>query len=99
MLPPCWRLATRMTAPLVRGHLERRRGPGKAHPQRWPERPGVDDSGRPDGLLIWIHAASVGESLSILPLLDGLLQVRPDLRFLVTTGTVTSAALMAKRLP
>jgi 3-deoxy-D-manno-octulosonic-acid transferase len=99
MLLTCWRVATSLAAPLVRGHLERRRGRGKEHPERWPERLGQDDSIRPDGPLVWIHAASVGESLSILPLLDGLLQLRPDLRFLVTTGTVTSAALMAKRLP
>ncbi|WP_027134177.1 3-deoxy-D-manno-octulosonic acid transferase [Geminicoccus roseus] len=99
MLITCWRLATTIAAPLVRGHLERRRGRGKEHPERWPERLGVDDSIRPQGPLVWVHAASVGESLSILPLLDSLLAARPDLRFLVTTGTVTSAALMAKRLP
>jgi 3-deoxy-D-manno-octulosonic-acid transferase len=99
MLINCWRLATTIAAPLVRGHLERRRGRGKEHPERWPERLGIDDSVRPHGQLVWIHAASVGESLSILPLLDSLLATRPDLRLLVTTGTVTSAALMAKRLP
>lgn len=99
MLLTGWRVATQLAAPLVRRHLERRRLRGKEHPERWPERLGVDGSARPDGPLVWIHAASVGESLSILPLLDALIACRSDLRFLVTTGTVTSAALMAKRLP
>jgi 3-deoxy-D-manno-octulosonic-acid transferase len=99
MLLDVWRLATRMAAPLVRGHLQQRRRRGKEHPERWPERLAIDDTQRPAGRLVWLHAASVGESLSILPLLDGLIQQRPDLRFLVTTGTVTSAALMARRLP
>ncbi|HWL69870.1 MAG TPA: 3-deoxy-D-manno-octulosonic acid transferase [Geminicoccus sp.] len=99
MLLDVWRLATRIAAPLVRVHLQRRRRRGKEHPERWPERLAVDATRRPPGRLVWLHAASVGESLSILPLLDGLIQQRPDLRFLVTTGTVTSAALMAKRLP
>lgn len=98
-LAGAWRLVTSCAAPLVRGQLERRRARGKEHPERWPERLGIDPSTRPPGRLVWLHAASVGESLSILPLLDALHAARPDLRLLVTTGTVTSAALMAKRLP
>jgi 3-deoxy-D-manno-octulosonic-acid transferase len=53
---------------------------------------------RPDGRLIWIHGASVGESLAVLPLVAALLE-KPDRHVLVTTGTVTSAQLMAERLP
>ena len=46
-----------------------------------------------------MHAASVGEALTTLPLIDRLSAERPDLRYLVTTGTVTAARLMGKRLP
>jgi 3-deoxy-D-manno-octulosonic-acid transferase len=54
---------------------------------------------RPGGPLIWIHAASVGEANSVLPLID-LLAGRPvPPAILLTTGTVTSARLMAQRLP
>jgi glucose-1-phosphate cytidylyltransferase len=46
---------------------------------------------RPPGRLIWLHAASVGETLSLLPVLDELAARAPALQVLLTTGTVTSA--------
>ena len=58
-----------------------------------------EGANRPPGRLLWLHAASVGETLSLLPLLEALAERAPDLRMLVTTGTVTSAALLAQRLP
>lgn len=82
--------------PLV---LERRARAGKEDPQRLGERLGRPSLPRPDGRLVWLHAASVGESLSLLPLLEALLRARPDVAALVTTGTVTSARLLRCRLP
>jgi 3-deoxy-D-manno-octulosonic-acid transferase len=72
---------------------------GKEDAARFPERFGEAVLPRPDGLLVWFHAASVGESLSILELVRRLGDQRPDLHFLITTGTVTSAALVAGRIP
>lgn len=72
---------------------------GKEDPDRIDERRGVASVPRPDGPLIWFHAASVGESLSLLELIRRMSETRPDLNFLVTTGTVTSAQVMAARLP
>lgn len=71
---------------------------GKEDGKRIDERFGVASIDRPEGLLVWFHAASVGESLSILELVRRLGDQRPDLNFLITTGTVTSANLLAGRL-
>ncbi|WP_432816975.1 3-deoxy-D-manno-octulosonic acid transferase [Sulfitobacter sp. JB4-11] len=51
------------------------------------------------GPLIWFHSASVGESLSVLALITRMGVILPDAQFLMTSGTATSAALVAKRLP
>lgn len=83
-------------APLV---LRRRLRRGKEDPQRIDERLGRPTTRRPDGPVLWLHAASVGESLSLLTLLTEIAAARPDLHILVTTGTRTSAALLADRLP
>lgn len=91
--------ATSAAAPLARLLLRRRLKAGKEHPERWRERLGHAGLARPEGPLLWFHAASVGESLSILPLLSRLSSERADLAMLVTSGTVTSARLLAERLP
>ncbi|NCC22812.1 MAG: 3-deoxy-D-manno-octulosonic acid transferase [Alphaproteobacteria bacterium] len=79
--------------------LKRRVKQGKEDKTRIGERMGRPSAPRPEGPLVWIHAASVGESQSALILVDALLRKCRTLRILVTTGTVTSAKLMADRLP
>jgi 3-deoxy-D-manno-octulosonic-acid transferase len=92
-------LATRALGPAVPYLLSRRLNRGKEDSSRLDERRGIAAIARPKGRLVWIHAASVGESLSVLPLIDGLLALSSDLHVLITTGTVTSARLMDERLP
>lgn len=72
---------------------------GKEDAQRIYERFGKARLARPQGKLCWIHAASVGESQSVLPLIERLLNGNPKLHVLLTTGTVSSANIMQKRLP
>ena len=78
--------------------LERRAARGKEDPARRNERFGHAERARPAGTLSWIHGASVGECLAVLPLVSRLLE-KPDRTVLITSGTVTSAKLMAERLP
>ncbi|MEM9286658.1 MAG: 3-deoxy-D-manno-octulosonic acid transferase [Pseudomonadota bacterium] len=94
-----YRAATGFLKPVANVALKRRVKRGKEDPARLDERRGKSSVARPEGSLLWLHGASVGESLSILPLIEALSAKHPDLNFLVTTGTVTSAALMGKRLP
>jgi 3-deoxy-D-manno-octulosonic-acid transferase len=85
----------RPLAPLL---LKLRERSGKEDPRRRPERFGESTVPRPEGVLAWIHAASVGETNCVLPVIDALSAARPDLSFLLTTGTVTSASLAQRRL-
>jgi 3-deoxy-D-manno-octulosonic-acid transferase len=70
---------------------------GKENPARLGERYGKANLPRPPGPLIWLHGASVGEMLAVIPLIERLRA--KDFAVLVTSGTVTSAALAQQRLP
>lgn len=99
MTPGLYRLASLAAGPFLRLVLERRRRAGKEDASRLTERLGVPARPRPPGPLIWLHGASVGEAQSVLGLVGRLLALAPPPQILVTTGTVTSAALLAERLP
>jgi 3-deoxy-D-manno-octulosonic-acid transferase len=94
-----YRAATTAALPLIDLLLRHRVMRGKENPSRIDERRGIPSLERPPGKLVWLHAASLGEAQSILRLVDRLLHDRPDLSALVTTGTVTSARMLANRLP
>lgn len=79
--------------------LRRRAERGKEDRTRRSERYGIAGIPRPQGDLLWLHAASVGETNAVLPLIERVLTARTNLTVLLTTGTVTSAGLAAKRLP
>src|ERR1700684_285302 len=77
--------------------ITRRLKPGKEDPARIGERRGMSRDTRPHGPLVWIHGASVGEVLAAAALIERLRAL--NIRILLTSGTVTSAAIVAKRFP
>ncbi len=94
-----YRLLTDLGAPVIRLYLLRRQAHGREDPARFGERLGIASRPRPQGRLIWCHAASVGEAASILSLIEKIIQEYPAINLLVTSGTVTSARMLAQRLP
>ena len=84
---------------VIKGYINKRKQIGKEDVARFNERIGRPKLARPEGKLFWLHGASVGESVSMLPLINKILETYPDAHVMVTTGTVTSADVMQKRLP
>jgi 3-deoxy-D-manno-octulosonic-acid transferase len=92
-----YRLISAAAAALTPLLLARRMQRGKEHRLRLPERRGVSGIERPPGPLVWLHGASVGELISVLPLIE---RIRArEVNVLVTSGTVTSGGLAKQRLP
>jgi 3-deoxy-D-manno-octulosonic-acid transferase len=84
-------------APLAPALIQRRLKQGKEDPARIGERRGISKDVRPHGPLVWVHGASVGEVLAAAALIERLRAL--NMRILLTSGTVTSAAIVAKRFP
>jgi 3-deoxy-D-manno-octulosonic-acid transferase len=99
-LPMTLRMYQRLASglvPLAPALIKRRLKQGKEDPARVGERRGLSPDVRPHGPLVWIHGASVGEVLAAAALIARLRDL--NLRILLTSGTVTSAAVVAKRFP
>src|SRR5712672_3693496 len=92
-----YRSLSSAVVPLAPALIRQRLRLGKEDPDRIAERRGLTRDVRPLGPLVWIHGASVGEVLAAAALIERLRDL--NLRILLTSGTVTSAAVVAKRFP
>ncbi|MBI1214443.1 MAG: 3-deoxy-D-manno-octulosonic acid transferase [Alphaproteobacteria bacterium] len=99
MLLAIYKAVMRASTPFLEAYLQKRAARGKEDVERAAERRGHADRARPAAPLVWCHAASVGEALSLLSVVERLLRDNPAVSVMVTTGTVTSARLMEERLP
>ena len=98
MMHRLYNWTTRLGGPAIGWYLQRRMQRGKEDMLRFAERKGRASIIRPPGPLIWLHGASVGEAQALVPLIERLSQMGKA-TLLLTTGTVTSAKLLADRLP
>jgi hypothetical protein len=92
-----YRLLSAAAAPLAPKLLARRLKRGREHPLRLAERYGQSNVPRPPGPLIWVHGASVGELIAVVPLIERLRG--KGFAVLCTSGTVSSASVAEQRLP
>lgn len=88
-----------LLSPTIDLYLAFRKSHKKEDLLRFNERLGYSKVARPNGFLVWLHSASVGESKSALTLAEALLNQYPQINILITSGTITSAAEIAKNLP
>ena len=85
-----------LAAPLLLWGLYRTK-PGKPHfGARWKEHFGFTPRLATTTAPIWIHAASVGEAIAIVPVIKALKQAYPEQAIVVTTTTSTGAEQVAK---
>lgn len=94
-----YRYLTDFSILVLRWYLKSRLRRGKEEYSRLNERFGEPSLMRRPGPLLWLHAASIGESLSVIPLIEVLLDTWPSLSVLITTVTVPAAKVLTDYLP
>ena len=97
MIYKIYKLLTTIFSPIINLYLHIRILKGKEDKIRICEKFGIPTAKRPKGDIIWFQCASVGEVNSVLPLIDEILN-KKDVNVLITSGTVTSAKIIANKI-
>ena len=69
----------------------------KEHSSRYKEKLSKIDQPRGNGFLVWIHVASVGEAMSVLPLIDRYIKELNVEKILITSITLSSGRILEKK--
>ena len=92
-----YKFLTYLFYPLTPIYLFIRKLRKKEHPIRYKEKLSEINLPRGEGFLLWCHAASVGEAMSILPLIENFEQEEKIKKILITTITLSSAQVLQKK--
>ena len=93
----CYKFITYLFYPFSNFYIFFRRLRNKEHTIRYKEKLSKIKVSRGEGFLIWIHVASVGEAMSVLPLIDRFERENNIDRILITTITLSSGKILEKR--
>ena len=92
-----YKIITYFLYPFSKIYLYSRRLKKKEHPVRYKEKLSITDSVREEGFLIWIHVASVGEAMSVLPIIENLIENKSINKILLTSITLSSGNILEKK--
>ncbi len=92
-----YKLITYLFYPFVPIYLFLRKLNNKEHATRYKEKMSQTNISRDKGFLVWFHVASVGEAMSILPLIENFIQDQKINKILITSITLSSGKILEKR--
>jgi len=92
-----YKFFTYLFYPLSHTYLFLRKIKKKEHFLRYKEKLSQINVPRNEGFLLWFHVASVGEAMSILPLIENFEEEKKINRILITTITLSSAEVLQKK--
>ena len=92
-----YRFFTYLFYPFAPIYLYFRKIKKKEDPIRYKEKLSKINIERGKGFLVWFHVASVGEAMSILPLIDRCTKEKSIDRILITSITLSSGKILKKR--
>jgi len=92
-----YKIFTNLLYPFFPIYLYFRKLKNKEDPKRYKEKLSKIDIQREKGFLIWFHVASVGEAMSILPLIDYCTNEKKINKILITSITLSSSKILEKK--